>query len=134
MIHLSSLSGTKLELYPEALQVLDEWSKKCNLAITSGTSYPQGVTSLFKLFNIEKYIDFMELSPAINRSSDHVSRLLQRTGFDAHDVLYLDDEMRNLKELKFLGVKSALINSEVGVTKKLVENTVMNNFLGSRRE
>ena len=123
-----------MELYPETFEVLSKWSKECNVAVTSGTSYTQGVKSLFRLFNIEKYIDFTELGPAVNRSSDHVDKLLRRTGFGPHDTLYVDDDQRNIKELKFVGLKSALVNPETGVTKKLIDDVVMEKFSGSRRD
>lgn len=121
-----------MEPYPESLAVLEHWSKKCNIAIASRTSYPQGAESLLKLFGFEKYIDYKEIYPGCKHT--HFAQLKKNSTFDLNEMIFFDDEPRNIRDLKTLGVESILIDPDVGVTKKLVQEAVDRKFHGSSRE
>lgn len=112
--------------YPDSLEVLEYWSKRCEIAVASRTSYPQGAESLLQLFGFDKYIKYKEIYPGCKLT--HFSRLKQKSGFDYGDMLFFDDESRNIRDLKTVGVESVLIDSDVGVTKKLVQDIVDKKF------
>ena len=52
-----------MEPYPETLEVLEHWSKQCDIAVASRTSYPQGAESLLNLFGFDKFIKYREIYP-----------------------------------------------------------------------
>ena len=119
-----------MEPYPEVLEVLEHWSKKCDIAVASRTSYPQGAEQLLDLFGFNKYIKYKEIYPGCKLT--HFSKLKQRSNFDYSEMLFLDDESRNIRDLRRVGVESVLIDSDVGVTKKLIEETVAKKFHGAK--
>lgn len=116
--------------YPETLAVLEHWSKECEIAVASRTSYPQGAESLLTLFGMDKYIKYKEIYPGCKLT--HFARLAERTGFQYSEMLFFDDESRNIRDLKTVGVESVLIDPDVGVTKKLVEDVVTKTFHAPR--
>ena len=118
--------GSKMEPYPETLAALDYWSKKCEIAVASRTSYPQGAESLLKLFGMDKYIKYKEIYPGCKLT--HFARLKERSGFQYSEMLFFDDEPRNIRDLKSVGVESVLIDSDIGVTRKLIEDVVSKKF------
>lgn len=117
--------------YPETLEVLEHWSKKCEIAVASRTSYPQGAESLLKLFGMDKYINYKEIYPGCKLT--HFAKLKQKSGLEYGEMLFFDDESRNIRDLKTVGVETVLVDSDHGVTKKLVEDMVNKRFHGAFR-
>lgn len=115
-----------MEPYPEVLEVLEHWSKKCDIAIASRTSYPPGAESLINLFGFDKFIKYKEIYPGCKHT--HFNRLKKASSFQFSEMIFFDDESRNIRDLRQFGVESILVNSDVGVTKKLVEDSVNNKF------
>lgn len=118
-----------MEPYPEVLEILEHWSKKCEIAVASRTSYPQGAESLLKLFGFDKFIKYREIYPGCKHT--HFNKLKGKSTFDYSEMLFFDDEPRNIRDVKKLGVESVLVNSDVGVTKRLIEETIAKNFEGA---
>lgn len=118
-----------MEPYPETLQVLEHWSKKCEIAVASRTSYPPGAESLLNLFGIDKYIKYREIYPGCKHT--HFASLKKKSTFEYSEMIFFDDEMRNIRDLKKLGVESVLINSDVGVTMKIIQEAVDKKFHGN---
>lgn len=116
----------KMEHYPEALEILEHWSKKCEIAVASRTSYPPGAESLLKLFGFDKCIKYKEIYPGCKHT--HFNKLKQQSTFEYSEMLFFDDEPRNIRDLRQLGVESVLVDSDVGVTKKLIEDIVAKKF------
>lgn len=119
-----------MQPYPETLEVLEHWSKKCEIAVASRTSYPQGAESLLNLFGFDKFIKYKEIYPGCKVT--HFSRLKQQSNFEYSEMLFFDDESRNIRDLRRIGVESVLIDPDVGVTKKLVEEAVAKKFIGAK--
>lgn len=116
--------------YPDTLKVLEHWSKKCEIAVASRTSYPQGAESLLTLFGMDKYIKYKEIYPGCKLT--HFKRLKDRSGFEYSEMLFFDDEHRNIRDLRGAGVESVHIDPDVGVTSKLVEEIVNKKFHGAK--
>lgn len=114
--------------YPETLKVLEHWSKKCEIAVASRTTYPQGAESLLKLFGMDKYIKYKEIYPGCKLT--HFKRLKDRSGFEYNEMLFFDDEFRNIRDLRGVGVESYHVNPDVGVTSKLIEDLADKKFHG----
>lgn len=120
-----------MEPFPETLDVLKHWSTKCQIALASRTTYPPGAESLLKLFSMDKYIDYKEIYPG-NKDA-HFKSLKKKSNLEFSEMLFFDDEQRNITTAKRLGVESVLIKPWVGVSRKLVDETVAKRFQGSSR-
>lgn len=119
-----------MEPYKETLEILEHWSKKCEIAVASRTSYPQGAESLLNLFGLDKYIKYREIYPGCKHT--HFNRLHKASGADFSEMLFFDDESRNIRDLRKLGVESILVDSDVGVTMKLIQDSVNKTFTGTK--
>lgn len=117
-----------MQPYPEVLEIMEHWSKKVDIAIASRTSYPQGAESLLDLFGFNKYIKYKEIYPGCKNT--HFLKLKKDSTYDFSNMLFFDDEMRNIRDLTKVGVESVLVDSEVGVTKKLIDDIVAKKFHG----
>lgn len=123
---MKNTKGLKMEPYPEALEILEHWSQRCEIAVASRTGYPQGAESLLKLFGFDKYIKYKEIYPGCKHT--HFNRLKKQSAFEMSEMLFFDDEPRNIRDLRQLGVESVLVDSDHGVTKKLIKEIVEKKF------
>lgn len=121
-----------MEPYPEVLEVLEHYSKRCEIAVASRTSYPPGAESLLNLFGFDKFIKYREIYPGCKHT--HFNKLKKQSSFDYSEMLFFDDEPRNIRDLRQIGVESVLVDSDVGVTKKLVEDIIANKFTNTRKD
>lgn len=121
---------SRMQPYPDTLKILEHWSKKCEIAVASRTSYPQGAESLLTLFGMDKYIKYKEIYPGCKLT--HFARLKEKSGADYKEMVFFDDEPRNIRDLRGAGVESVHIDEDVGVTMKLVQDTVSKNFSNAK--
>lgn len=122
------ITGQKIEHYPDSLEVLKLWSERCEIAIASRTNYPQGAESLIKLFGFDKYVNYKQIYPGCKHT--HFKALHEESKVDFGDMLFFDDEFRNIRDLRQYGVESILIDPDIGVTKKIVDDAVKKTFHG----
>lgn len=108
-----------MHAYPESLAILEKWSKKCHIAVASRTTFPEGAESALKLFGFSKYIDFKEIYPGCKQ--EHFRKLGEKTMFSNSEMLFFDDEPRNIRDVSRIGVESVLVDENVGVTLKMLE-------------
>uniref|UniRef100_A0A6G1S3K7 Magnesium-dependent phosphatase 1 n=1 Tax=Aceria tosichella TaxID=561515 RepID=A0A6G1S3K7_9ACAR len=120
--------GSTMQPYPETLKVLEHWSKKCDIAVASRTTYPQGAESLLKLFGMDKFIKYKQIYPGCKLT--HFKKLKEQSGFEYSEMLFFDDEYRNIKDLRGAGVESVHIDPDVGVTMQLIDDIVSKKFHG----
>lgn len=120
-----------MEYYPETLEVLEHWSKKCDIAVASRTSYPQGAESLLNLFGFDKYIKYREIYPGCKQT--HFLKLKESSKFEYSEMIFFDDEQRNIRDMRQVGVESVLIDPDIGVTKKIVADAVAKKFHDAKK-
>lgn len=121
-----SLTGSKMSPYSEVLEVLEKWSKKCPIAAASRTHYAEGAEVLLNYFGFNKYITYKEIYPGCKLT--HFNSLKKKSNVEFKDMLFFDDENRNIIDVKTLGVECKLIDEDIGVTKKIVDDTVAKRF------
>ena len=109
----------KVRDFPEVSSVL-HWlhSEGYLMAVASRTGEVRGAKQLVKLFGWEKYFKYMEIYPGCKKK--HFSRFRGESGIEYSDMVFFDDEGRNIRDLKEVGVVSVLVPHS-GVTRKLVE-------------
>lgn len=88
------------------------------LAVASRTSEIEGALQLVKFLNWDKYFKYKEIFPSCK--VNHFSKFCKASGYKHEDMLFFDDEHRNIKDLSEKGVTCIHVPSE-GVTMKLVE-------------
>ncbi|CAL1285766.1 unnamed protein product, partial [Larinioides sclopetarius] len=84
------------------------------------TEWPEGAKKLLKLFDWEKYFTYKEIYPG--RKTTHFKRMQEASGISYSDMLFFDDEERNISDLRTIGVTSILVPD--GVNKQILEEAL----------
>lgn len=70
-----------------------------------------------KLFDWDKLFDFKEIYP--DSKVKHFTRIHETSGVEFKDMLFFDDDPRNIPDIQSKGVTCVLVSN--GVTKQLVQ-------------
>ncbi len=111
-------AGALVRVYediPWALQKLEGLG--IDLAIASRTTQPQWARELLDLLDLRRHFSFEEIYPSSKLR--HFSALRKATGYDYSEMLFFDDELRNIEEVGGLGVRSVLVRN--GFNRGLLE-------------
>ncbi|XP_025115930.1 magnesium-dependent phosphatase 1-like isoform X1 [Pomacea canaliculata] len=107
--------------YPQVPEVLQNLhSQGYQLGIASRTSCRQEANELIHLFKWDRFFHFREIFPG--SKTTHFRKLQKSSGFEYEDMIFFDDEHRNVVEVEQLGVLCIFV--EDGVTKSLVQNAL----------
>lgn len=106
--------GKKMDPFPESNQVLEQvHSARILMAVASRTTYPEGAHSLIQLFGWSNYFKFREIYPG--SKTDHFKKLNQKSKIPLKEMLFFDNEERNVIDVESLGVTCVLVDSETGI-------------------
>ncbi|GFU04521.1 magnesium-dependent phosphatase 1 [Nephila pilipes] len=94
----------------------------CILGIASRTEWPEGAKKLLKLFDWENYFTYKEIYPG--KKTTHFKSMQEASGISYSDMLFFDDEPRNIFDLKPIGVTSILVPD--GVNREIIEEALRN--------
>ncbi|XP_031564087.1 magnesium-dependent phosphatase 1-like [Actinia tenebrosa] len=110
--------GYKIELYKEVIGIL-EWleNKSVKLALASRTHAPAAGKELIQILDIEKFFHYKEIYPGCK--VNHFQKFMHDSGIAFTDMLFFDDEERNIRDIKKLGVTS--LHVPHGITMALVQ-------------
>ncbi|XP_078041081.1 magnesium-dependent phosphatase 1 [Augochlora pura] len=115
--------GQKINYYKEVPDVLKKLTNEgYELGVASRTSEITGANQLLKLFNWEKYFKYKEIYPG--SKVKHFSIIQKASGTDYKDMIFFDDENRNIVDVSKLGVTCIFVKN--GVTHTVVENALKN--------
>jgi len=115
--------GRNIRLYRDVLEILNGLQTQPTshvLAVASRTSAPDWAKELMELFNIEKYFQHFEIYPG--SKIRHFKSLQEKTGIPYSEMVFFDDEYRNIQEVGDLGVKAVLV--EDGINAKIIQKNV----------
>ncbi|MCW3787760.1 magnesium-dependent phosphatase-1 [Plebeiibacterium sediminum] len=119
--HVVDASGSKIKLYPDVLDILNKLKdQKIEMALASRTSAPSWARQLLNLLEIEHFFELQEIYPGSKIL--HFSRLQKARGFKYSDMIFFDDEMRNISEVGSLGVHAVYV--ENGINNHLVNEAL----------
>ncbi|KAF2896773.1 hypothetical protein ILUMI_09391 [Ignelater luminosus] len=115
---IADFYGQIVKCYPEVPEVLNKLHQEGYvLAVASRTGEIEGAEELLELFGWNKYITYKEIYPG--RKVTHFENFKKKSGIPLQDMLFFDDETRNINDLRSHGVTSILVKN--GVTKGVVE-------------
>ena len=115
--YVTDSSDLMIRLYPDVIPVIERLrneNKVC--AIASRTEAPASAKRILDLFGIRNLFDYEEIFP--DRKTVHLSRISGKSGVGYSDMVFFDDEHRNIIDARGLGVESDLVTS--GLTKEMV--------------
>ena len=107
--------GIQMEPFPDVDQILLKLHQNgIPLAAASRTSYPEGAFSLIKLFGWSDYFKYKEIYPG--SKTTHFKKLAAASGVPFEDMVFFDNESRNITDVSKLGVTCVLIDTFIGLT------------------
>ncbi|KAH1182117.1 hypothetical protein KIL84_009871 [Mauremys mutica] len=109
--------GRPVCLYPEVPAVLERLQGLgVPMAAASRTGETRGAIQLLELFSLRRFLRCVEIYPG--GKSAHFHRLQQDTGVPFAQMLFFDDEERNIRDVSQLGVTCVLVPD--GMTQALL--------------
>ena len=107
----------KILLFPEVRLILEELhEKKVLLGVASRTGAPDWADELMQLFDIKKYFEYFEIYPG--SKTNHFKSLQEKSGLAYRDMIFFDDEYRNIEEVSKLGVETVFVES--GIDRRMI--------------
>ncbi|XP_072479567.1 magnesium-dependent phosphatase 1 isoform X3 [Notamacropus eugenii] len=108
-------SGEKaVRLYREVPDVLERLrGLGVTMAAASRTGEIQGANQLLELFDLTKYFAYKEIYPGCKVT--HFERLQQKSGIPYSEMIFFDDEKRNIIDVSKLGVTCIHVQSEMNL-------------------
>lgn len=111
-------TNTHMNMYPDTIAILENLKNEAYpLAVASRTDQPSWAKELMLLLGIEHFFDYKEIYPS--SKVKHLKHIKENSGYDFHEMVFFDDEYRNIAETKGLGVNAILVKN--GITSELVE-------------
>ena len=105
-------TGREVHLYKDVHRILDACDQDGLLmALASRTEEPSWARELLALLQIDHRFAFSEIYPSSKLR--HFDALLNQTEISFDSMLFFDDEMRNIREVSGLGVKSIHLKSGI---------------------
>lgn len=81
---------------------------------------------MLKFFKFDQFITYKEIYPGCKLT--HFNSLKKRANVEFNEMLFFDDEYRNIQDVSSLGVECYLINEDIGVTMDIVDKIVAEKF------
>ena len=100
--------GRHVQLYSDVLAILDELDEMdIPMALASRTERPDWARQLLDRLGIRDRFPYEEIFPS--RKIQHLENIREASGVELENMLFFDDEMRNLYDLRPLGVKCVFV-------------------------
>lgn len=113
--------GRHIRLYDEVHSILDQCDTHgVPMALASRTEQPPWARELIDLLEVSRRFAHAEIYPSSKLR--HFSALQLASGIEFAEMLFFDDEMRNIREVGNLGVTSILV--EDGITQQVFDDAL----------
>ncbi|KAK2586876.1 hypothetical protein KPH14_009813 [Odynerus spinipes] len=111
--------GQIIRYYKDVPGILEKLSKEgYELGIASRTSEIKGAKQLVELLDWEKYFKYKEIYPGSKVT--HFSKIKKLSNTDYKDMIFFDDEQRNISDLSKVGVLSVLVTNGITHEKQFI--------------
>ena len=114
-------NNSHIRLYPDVLPLLEELKRKdCVMAVASRTYKPEWARELIRLLNLKQYFSYEEIYPSTK--TRHFHQIHKKSGVDFRDMIFFDDEHRNIQDVGALGVQTVHVQN--GLTRTLMTDAL----------
>ena len=104
--------GRVIRIYPDVLHLLEALpTRGCTLGLASRTGEPEWARKLLGLLGLTTTFRFQAIYPSDKKA--HFRQLQSESGLGYEDMLFFDDEDRNIRSVSKLGVHSHLVQRGV---------------------
>ena len=111
-------SGRWIRLYPEVEPILEQLQKNGKYIVAASRTFePDWANDLLNMFDIDYFFHLKEIYPADKKK--HFNKIQEHFGLPYSDMVFFDDEYRNVYSVRELGVQTVFV--ENGVTSKMIE-------------
>lgn len=105
-------TGNRMKLYTDTIRILERLKQENKLlAIASRTSEPGWARDLMQLLEIDHYFDYKEIYPA--SKVKHLSKISEDSGVPFHEMVFFDDEHRNIRDAEAIGIEAVLVKNGI---------------------
>lgn len=105
-------SRSWIRLYPDVIEILNTLKKKEKITVAASRTFePVWANDLIRLFDIDKYFDLKEIYPT--SKIHHFKRIQKHFNIPFHQMVFFDDEYRNIEEVGDMGVKAVLVRNGI---------------------
>ncbi|MFB6317680.1 magnesium-dependent phosphatase-1 [Saccharicrinis sp. FJH54] len=116
--HILDYHGAEIRLYKDVRTILDRLKTSGKIiAAASRTNAPEIARELLERFRIRPYFDIEEIYPS--SKDKHLSEIMHQSKMNSEDLVFFDDELRNIRDVSKLGIKSIHIPN--GITAAHIE-------------
>jgi len=116
-------SGRWIHLYDDTITVLKILKENGKIiAAASRTNQPGYAEQLLQIFDIDKYFDIKEIYTG--SKIVHLKMIQKKLNCIKDQIIFFDDEERNVQEVSSLGIRSVLINNGITLNKIMDENVI----------
>lgn len=107
----------EIRLYTEVIEILETLqSRDYELALASRTEKPDWANELTRLLGVDLFVNYREIYPGSKIT--HLTRISETSGAAFSEIIFFDDESRNIVEAESIGVSSVLVPN--GINRELV--------------
>ncbi|XP_003742124.1 magnesium-dependent phosphatase 1 [Galendromus occidentalis] len=111
--------GQAVKPFPEVPRLLEKLRQDgYQIGAASRTDSPPVANQLIKLLDWDKYFDYREIYPGCKVT--HFNKFKKDSGIQFKDMMFFDDEMRNIRDISKLGVTAVYV-THTGMTMKLFD-------------
>ncbi|GFQ08355.1 magnesium-dependent phosphatase 1 [Phtheirospermum japonicum] len=101
-------------LYPNAKGILYALKDKgVDIAVASRSPTPDIATTFLEILGIKSMFVAQEIFASWTHKTDHFQKIKQTTGVPYNEMLFFDDENRNIEAVSKMGVTSILVGDGV---------------------
>ncbi|MFT3738558.1 MAG: magnesium-dependent phosphatase-1 [Breznakibacter sp.] len=109
---LLDAEGAHIRVYDDVQKILDTLKKNGkHIGIASRTTSPKIARELMKIFGIRPYVDYEEIFP--DTKTSHFIQIAAKSRIDFSDMVFFDDEYRNIHDVSLLGVDCVHITNGI---------------------
>jgi magnesium-dependent phosphatase 1 len=104
-----------IRLYDDAIPILEKLSSlSIPIALASRTDQPSWANQLTKLLGIDPFVQFREIYPGSKIT--HLRNLSRESGVSLENIMFFDDEYRNIVDAQKIGVHALLVTSGINAS------------------
>ena len=107
-------SGSWIRLYPDVIDIFKKLKKNNKKIVAASRTFePDWANDLIHLFDIERFFDFKEIYPS--GKIHHFRNIQNHFQVPYSEMVFFDDEYRNIDEVRQLGVKVVFVRNGINI-------------------